>query len=231
MAGDTANSAAPDEGPMARLVVLPFRISVEIAFKSLRVRSYRSLITTMSLVLAVSFLAFIRVDTDVVNGILSTGDPEHRQMLIRSGYDLAADTESVGSSPKQRWIVFLSLLVCMVGIINAQLMAVTERFREIGTMKCLGALNRFIVRLFLLEAGMQGLVGAFVGALAGGIFAVLNSVLRYGTNVMATLSWSGVFHSLLISLVVGCLLSIIGVLYPAIVAARMQPVEAMRIET
>jgi putative ABC transport system permease protein len=54
----------------------------------------------------------------------------------------------VASTAKQRWIIILSLLVCVVGIVNAQLMAVTERFREIGTMKCLGALDRFVLRLF-----------------------------------------------------------------------------------
>ncbi|MFC1820774.1 ABC transporter permease, partial [Thermodesulfobacteriota bacterium] len=56
-----------------RLVVLPFKKSLEISLKSIRVRFFRSLITTLSLVLAVSFLSFINVSTDVVNGLLSTG--------------------------------------------------------------------------------------------------------------------------------------------------------------
>ncbi len=213
-----------------RRVVLPFGVSVGIAFRSLKVRFYRSMITTMSLMLAVSFLSFVRVDTDLVNGMLATGDPAMRQALIVSGYDLADDAASAGASPKQRWIVILSLLVCVVGIINAQLMAVTERFREIGTMKCLGALNRFVLRLFLLEAGMQGLAGAAIGAVGGGLFAFLNSMVRFGIPATSAVSWSGVSQSLGYALVVGCLLSIVGVLYPAIVAARMQPVEAMRVE-
>jgi putative ABC transport system permease protein len=66
----------------------------------------------------------------------------------------------------------------VVGIVNAQLMAVTERFREIGTMKCLGALDRFILRLFLLEAGMQGVVGAMAGAMMGAMFSLVNSAIR-----------------------------------------------------
>ncbi len=49
------------------------------------------------------------------------------------------------------WLVVMSLLVCTVGITNSMLMAVTERFKEIGTMKCLGALDSFVVLLFLLE--------------------------------------------------------------------------------
>jgi ABC-type antimicrobial peptide transport system permease subunit len=117
-----------------------------------------------------------------------------------------------------------------VGIVNAQLMAVTERFREIGTMKCLGALDRFVLRLFLLEAGMQGLSGAGLGALTGALFAVLGGVLRFGFGSLHMVAWSQVAVSLALATAVGCMLSLIGVLYPAVVAARMQPVEAMRVE-
>jgi ABC-type antimicrobial peptide transport system permease subunit len=117
-----------------------------------------------------------------------------------------------------------------VGIVNAQLMAVTERFREIGTMKCLGALDRFILRLFILEAGMQGLAGAGIGALIGAVFSLFNGWLRFGAVALTTVSWANLAASIGISMVVGCLLSLLGVFYPALVAARMQPVEAMRVE-
>ncbi|MBW2411844.1 MAG: FtsX-like permease family protein [Deltaproteobacteria bacterium] len=213
-----------------RLVVLPFAKSVEISFKSIRVRFFRSLITTITLVLAVSFLSFVNVGTDIADGLLATGDINLRQALIRAGYDLEAQDTAVGSSPKQRWIIILSLLVCAVGIINAQLMAVTERFREIGTMKCLGALDRFVLRLFILEAAMQGLAGASIGAVAGGFFSLVNALLSFGTVAVAALSWSDVALSVLYATLVGILLSLAGVLYLAIVAAKMQPVEAMRVE-
>ncbi|MBI5589297.1 MAG: FtsX-like permease family protein [Deltaproteobacteria bacterium] len=213
-----------------RLIVLPFMKSVDIALKSIRVRFFRSLITTVSLILAVSFLSFTRVGSDVANGLLATGEPSLRQALIRSGYDLRPEDVSVGNSPKQQWIIVLSLLVCVVGIVNAQLMAVTERFREIGTMKCLGALDRFILRLFLLEAGIQGLIGSGAGAVIGGTFALVNFFLRFGTVSITTLSWTQAGLSVAIATLVGCALSLIGVMYPAMVAARMQPVEAMRVE-
>jgi hypothetical protein len=213
-----------------RQVVLPWGKSIAIAFNSIRVRFFRSLITTMSLVLAVSFLSFVSVNTNVANGLLSTGDPALRQALIRSGYDLQPEDTRADSSPKQRWIVILSLLVCVVGIVNAQLMAVTERFREIGTMKCLGALDRFVLRLFLLEASMQGLVGAGLGALAGALFALLSNAARFGAQAVTTPVPGDILLSVAIATGVGCLLSVLGVLYPAFVAARMQPVEAMRAE-
>jgi hypothetical protein len=221
---------SPDGTRVSRLVVLPFLKSVEIAFKSLRVRFFRSLITTMSLVLAVAFLAFINVSNDAANGLLNTGDPDLREAVISAGYDLNPQDTSVGASAKQRWIVFLSLLVCVVGIVNAQLMAVTERFREIGTMKCLGALDRFVLRLFILEAGMQGIVGATAGALVGGLFALLNSMLRFGGIALTQVAGADLAASIGLSVGVGILLSLLGVLYPAYVAARMQPVEAMRVE-
>lgn len=217
-------------GGVNRQVVLPFIKSVEIALQSIRVRFFRSLITTLTLMLAVSFLSFVSVSTDVANGLLKTQDSALREKLIQSGYDLEPGDNEAGSTPKQRWIIILSLLVCVVGIVNAQLMAVTERFREIGTMKCLGALNRFILRLFLLEAGMQGLAGAGVGALSGALFALINSLLHFGKAAVTSLLWADVGISILMAISVGCLLSLLGVLYPAFVAARMQPVEAMRIE-
>ena len=217
-------------GHVQRQVRLPFLKSVEISLKSIKVRFFRSAITTLSLVLAVSFLSFVGVSNDVANGMLATQDPELRRVLVQSGYDLGPKDTTVGSSPKQRWLVILSLLVCVVGIVNAQLMAVTERFREIGTMKCLGALDRFILRLFMLEAGMQGLAGAGIGTLVGAVFSLLNGWLRFGTVALAALSWTNLAVSVGIAMVVGCLLSLLGVLYPALVAARMQPVEAMRVE-
>lgn len=225
-----ANGNVMGEPPQNRLVRLPFKKSLEIALKSIKVRFFRSLITTLSLVLAVSFLSFVNVTTNVANGLLAKEDPELRRVLIRSGYDIAPEENSVGSSPKLRWIILLSLLVCVVGIVNAQLMAVTERFREIGTMKCLGALDRFILKLFLLEAGIQGLSGAGAGALIGALFALLNALIRFGHVSLTALRWIDAAQSVLFAILVGFVLSLVGVLYPAIVAARMEPVEAMRTE-
>lgn len=216
--------------PVKRLVVLPFKKAIEIAFKSIQVRFFRSLITTLSLVLAVAFLSFTNVGTDVADGLLAAGHADSRQVLINAGYDIGPEDTSVAASPKQRWIVILSLVVCVVGIVNAQLMAVTERFREIGTMKCLGALDRFILRLFFLEAGMQGLAGGAAGAMVGALFSLLNSLISFGTSALVTLSWPAIMTSILSATIVGFLLSLVGVVYPAIVAARMQPVEAMRSE-
>ncbi len=215
---------------MSRLIALPFRKSLEIAFQSIRVRFFRSLVTTTSLVLAVAFLCFMRASNDFAQALLNSGDINSYQILVKAGYDVSIGTEVIASSAKQRWIVTLSLLVCIVGIINAQLMSVTERFREIGTMKCLGALDRFIVRLFVLEALMQGLAGSCAGAILGVVSATISSTFTFGTSIFTSFPWGALFYSMILSVIVGTSLSLIGVIYPAILAARMQPVEAMRLE-
>lgn len=206
------------------------RKSLEMAFQSIRVRFFRSLVTTMSLVLAVAFLCYIRVGNDIAQGLLQSGDKILEHKLIMAGFDILPGEDHIGSSAKQRWIVFLSLLVCVVGIINAQLMSVTERFREIGTLKCLGALDRFIVRLFVLEASMQGLAGSLAGAAIGVAVATSGSLVRFGFNVFTYFPLPEVLLSCTVAIVTGTFLSLVGVLYPALLAARMQPVEAMRVE-
>lgn len=215
---------------MRHLVVLPWKQSFLMSYKSIRARFFRSLVTTMTLVLAVSFLAFSQITLDLADGMLASSNPELQQNLLHSGYDIAPGDTSLSASPKQRWIVILSLLVCVVGIINAQLMSVTERFREIGTMKCLGALDRFIVRMFVMEAAIQGLAGSVTGAILGGITAFSSALLRFGTDIIPTIPWQNILSSSALAIATGIGLSLLGVLYPAIMAARMQPVEAMRIE-
>ncbi|MCG6931074.1 MAG: FtsX-like permease family protein [Desulfofustis sp.] len=215
---------------MKRLIALPFKKSIEIAFQSIRVRFFRSLVTTTSLVLAVAFLCFMRSCNDFAQALLNSGDVNAYQALIQAGFDVGYGTEVISTSAKQRWIVTLSLLVCIVGIINAQLMSVTERFREIGTMKCLGALDRFIVRIFVLEALMQGVVGSLAGSVIGVVAALISSLFNLGSGVFAVFPWQALAFSMLVSIVIGTGLSLAGVIYPAIIAARMQPVEAMRLE-
>jgi hypothetical protein len=215
---------------MERLVALPFVKSVEIAYSSIRVRFFRSLITTLSLVLAVAFLCYVQAGNTIAESILQVGDESSFRVLAKAGYDAQPGDMSIGGSAKQRWLVILSLLVCVVGIVNAQLMAVTERFREIGTMKCLGALDRFIIRLFLLEALMQGLAGSCSGALVGLLFALTSSFFLFGTMAFANFPVLQIFLTMLTATAIGCFLSLVGVVYPAFKAARMEPVEAMRVE-
>ena len=127
-----------------------------------------------------------------------------------------------------RWLLGLALLVAFVGILNAMLMSVTERFREIGTMKCLGALDGFIIKLFLLESLFQGFVGTLLGVLLGLGLSLALAGLSYGGYAYENLPWTSLLILGGVSLVVGVALTVAGALMPAYQAARMQPIEAMR---
>jgi ABC-type antimicrobial peptide transport system permease subunit len=118
-----------------------------------------------------------------------------------------------------------------VGVTNTILMSVTERFREIGTLKCLGALNGFLVRLFLLENAFIGALASLLGAAVGYGLAVLQlgAVFEFGI-----LSWDVCTLALLgagsKALGLGTLLTLLSSIYPTYMASRMKPVDAMRVE-
>jgi predicted outer membrane lipoprotein len=131
---------------------------------------------------------------------------------------------------QNRWLLGLALLVAFVGILNAMLMSVTERFREIGTMKCLGALDGFIVKLFLIESLFQGIVGTAVGLIVGVSVSVLMNLATYGTSAFHNFQTGSMLWAIGVSAAVGVVLTIAGAVWPAWQAARMHPIEAMRVE-
>jgi len=218
----------PMEKEMRRQVVLPWKQVVLIAYNSIRVRFFRSLITTLTLALAVAFAAFLWTGYDILNGIWEHAGEGLRERILESGYEMSGGR--FGATAKDHWLAILSLIVCVVGIVNAQLMAVTERFREIGTFKCLGALNTFVVRIFVLESFYHGLIGGIGGGLTGIVVATLNLALHLGSPVLLHWPAGAVLVTLAEASGLAVLLSLLGVIYPALVAARMQPAVALRTE-
>ena len=141
------------------------------------------------------------------------------------------DAGLVSSRFRGAFIVVVSLLVTVIGISNAMLMSVTERFRDIGTMKCLGALSSFVRTIFLLEASFMGAVGGALGVVFGFVFALASYLLPYGVDLalLALGRHPGQLAlAALSSLGAGVLLSVIAALYPATLAARMVPADALR---
>ncbi|MFW6153626.1 MAG: ABC transporter permease [Planctomycetota bacterium] len=127
------------------------------------------------------------------------------------------------------WIITVALLVTVIGIANAMLMSVTERFREIGTMKCLGALGSFIQRVFLIESSLIGVTGAVGGALFGALFSATAYSLTYGpTMVLSGTAWGALGLYFLVSVGVGLALAVLAAIYPAHFASNMAPADALR---
>jgi len=120
--------------------------------------------------------------------------------------------------------------VAFAGILNAMLMSVTERFREIGTMKCLGALDSFIIKLFLIESLFQGIAGTVIGVLLGLLLSMANMSTSYGVYAWKNVPWGSLVLCVVICFVVGIFLTVAGAVYPAWQAAKMQPIDAMRVE-
>ncbi len=126
------------------------------------------------------------------------------------------------------WIVTISLFITVMGIANAMLMSVTERIREIGTMKCLGALPGFVVKLFLIESSLLGFCGAVLGAAAGALFSILTYAATFGlTRILISVNYGTLAGYALLSVITGIILAIIAAIYPARVAARMIPAVAL----
>ena len=129
------------------------------------------------------------------------------------------------------YLIGLSFLVCVVGVANAMLMSVTERFTEIATMKCLGAMDRFVMMMFVFEAAIQGVIGGIAGLVLGIVLAVLRGWADFGSLLSNGASAAGmIVVAAALSLGVGMLLATLAAVGPSWVASRLAPMEAMRVE-
>lgn len=125
-------------------------------------------------------------------------------------------------------IAAISLVVGGIGIMNAMIMSVLERTKEIGTMKAVGATNQTILTLFLTEAGMIGFVGGLIGAILGYLLAVgaAGAAQGSGINLHAVATPELFIFVIGFSVIVG----MISGAYPAWRASQLDPVEALRYE-
>ena len=141
-------------------------------------------------------------------------------------------TEALREST-QVWVVFLgaiagiSLLVGGIGIMNIMLVSVTERTREIGIRKAVGAKRKDILLQFLVEAALLSLVGGGAGVLVGwGVSTFVSGLSLGGTVIETVLSADIPILAVSVSAAIGILFG----LYPAYRAARLNPIEALRYE-
>ena len=122
------------------------------------------------------------------------------------------------------FIAFISLLIGGVGVMNIMLVSVTERTREIGVRKAVGAFRRDIILQFLTEATTLSILGGAIGVVVG--VAVPAGVKRAFAALPAETPLWAVLVGLLVSMSVGIFFG----LYPAVKASRLDPIEALRYE-
>jgi putative ABC transport system permease protein len=125
-------------------------------------------------------------------------------------------------------IAAISLLVGGVGIMNTMYTSVLERTKEIGTMKAIGAKNKEILWIFVIESGMLGLIGGIIGAalgigLAFGVSGIANAAIG-GTFLSVQISYPLIFGAIAFAFTLG----LIAGLTPAMQASKLKPVEAFR---
>lgn len=159
-----------------------------------------------------------------VNEKLTRNHHGEKDFVILTDGDLARPSTQLFStvSASLTAVASISLIVGGIGIMNILLVSVTERTREIGIRKALGASNIHIVWQFLIESLVMSLAGGIAGYFAGYIIAF--SIARSFLTFDPVFGWSIVGASMGTSLIVGIVFG----LYPAILAARKNPIEALR---
>jgi ABC-type lipoprotein release transport system permease subunit len=176
-------------------------VVLAVAVSSLRLRFVRSLLTVLTIATSTAFMMYL--------------------LTMAQG---AEETD------RQSWILMmvLSLVVSAAGVLNTMLMSVTQRYREIGTMKCLGALDSFVLLSVLLEAGMLGLGGAVIGVAAGLILSILLAMADHGMAFAGFMRLGALPLKVLFVFFVGMALTTVGASLPAWIASKMPPMDAMR---
>ena len=156
---------------------------------------------------------------------LSASEPDHFELVssekTKAQFDKVLDSVTWVAAG----VVGISLLVGGIGVMNIMLVSVTERTKEIGIVKALGATPQFILLQFLVEAIVLSLFGGLIGLILGYGFAALMSLMMPGMPDALVPLWAVV-------LAIG-FTSVIGIVFglaPAIKASRLNPIDALRFE-
>lgn len=189
-----------------------FRDALWLGVGYIKRRIDRATITIASIALGIAFLS-----------TLTMTDALYQAYALAGGARLSVETY-------QYWLMLVALVVSVVGITNAMLIAVYERYKEIGTMKCLGAMDEHILLLFLVESLVQGAVGGIAGFIAGIFGALLSVGFTIGFGVILKVPASKVLLLFVGSTLLAVVISVVATLYPAFRAAKLNPVEALSYE-
>ncbi|MCX6732749.1 MAG: ABC transporter permease [Candidatus Roizmanbacteria bacterium] len=152
-------------------------------------------------------------------------DPTQADFSIMSQTDILNTASSVTGTftTLLSGIAGISLLVGGIGIMNIMLVTVTERTREIGLRKALGAKQKVVILQFLFEAIILTFTGGIIGMILG---ILISFVLSSTMNLPFTISWPAILLAMGVSGIIGVLFG----WYPAQKASKLQPIEALRYE-
>jgi putative ABC transport system permease protein len=126
-------------------------------------------------------------------------------------------------------IAFFSSIAAMIGAMITMFAAVSQRKREIGTLRALGFSQPAILFSFVLESAVLALIGGCIGLVAASLLGFAKiSMMNFATWQEITFSFSPDPVTLGVSLVAGAAMGVLGGLFPAVRAARVSPIEAMR---
>lgn len=161
---------------------------------------------------------------EILNSYLSVSDDS----IKYKGEDLlkqATQIQEISNSTNQQliWIASISLLVGGIGVMNIMLVSVTERTREIGLKKALGARKKRILFQFLTEAAVLTLLGGIIGVAVGIALAYIISGV---SSVPVAISGTAIVVAVLFSTLIGVIFGLI----PSVKAANMNPIDALRYE-
>jgi ABC-type antimicrobial peptide transport system permease subunit len=235
------NTGEVGRAGMRRQIKLPMAKAIEIAFKSIKIRFWRSIITAAGIFLGIAFFTSVRMSGEFTaiqrkvivakRDAIAAGTLKPTPEDVRQVNSLDADrNEAKSAEMRLRWLSIMALIVCTVGITNAMLMSVTERYKEIGTMKCLGALDGLVVKLFFIEASVLGFLSSVVGFVLGWAVISLIRLVTDGVEVFGGAYWLASGQLLGLSVLVGTILTFVATILPAIRAAQMPPAAALRVE-
>ncbi len=152
-------------------------------------------------------------------------DPSQADFSISSSSDLIETVSDVTATftTLLTGIAAISLVVGGIGIMNIMLVTVTERTREIGIRKALGAKRKIIVAQFLTEAIILTIIGGIIGVIMG---ISISAIVTNYMNLPSIIS----IKSIGLAVAVSCTIGIIFGWYPAQKASKLQPIEALRYE-